>query len=75
MWNSLTALWNLTFVRIVAGLANAGLNVLAARDLLDAVLQVSPGATLIAVAWLMPWQRLARPAVRHFFASHRVVVL
>lgn len=60
--DTLAALCALTSVRVLIKTANAGLNVL--RDLLDAVSDASPIAMLIAVAWLIPWYRLALPLAR-----------
>lgn len=60
----LTALWNLAPVRLVVRLANMGLNLVTLRELITALIRAELGATLIAIAWLIPWEKVAVLAYR-----------
>jgi len=55
----LTALWNFTPFRLAVRLANAGLNLVTLRELIMALVRAELGATLIAIAWLIPWEKVA----------------
>ncbi|MFG2004016.1 hypothetical protein ACGFNU_33150 [Spirillospora sp. NPDC048911] len=59
MRETLLKLWNLTPVRLAVRLANTGLNLVTARDLITALTRADLGLILIAIAWLIPWDKVA----------------
>ncbi|MBO2452993.1 hypothetical protein J4573_38285 [Actinomadura barringtoniae] len=60
----LMAIWNFTPVRLAVRLANMGLNLVTLRELVMALVRAELGATLIAIAWLIPWEKVAGLAYR-----------
>ncbi|GAA2630512.1 hypothetical protein SMC26_23285 [Actinomadura fulvescens] len=68
----LLALWRLTPLRIGVRLFNVGLNTVSVQDLLTALVQAELVAGLVALAWLLPWERLAVHTHRHLRARAAV---
>ncbi|KAB2344754.1 hypothetical protein [Actinomadura rudentiformis] len=64
MQEALLALWQLTPVRLAARLGNIGLNTITAQELLDALVHTELIAALVAIAWLIPWERIALATYR-----------
>ncbi|MFI0453450.1 hypothetical protein [Actinomadura sp. 6N118] len=64
MRETLLTLWNLTPVRLAIRLANTGLNLVTTRELITALTRADLGLTLIAIAWLIPWEKVALLAYR-----------
>lgn len=64
MRETLLTLWNLTPIRLAIRLANTGLNLVTTRELITALTRADLGLTLIAIAWLIPWEKVAVLAYR-----------
>ncbi|KAB2342139.1 hypothetical protein [Actinomadura rudentiformis] len=75
MQETLSALWQLTPLRIGIRLVNVALNTISAQELLTALIHTELVAGLVAIAWLVPWERLALPAFRRLHAKAAKPVL
>jgi hypothetical protein len=67
--NGAAALWSLAPVRLTYRLVSAGLNLVTVRELVTALCRADLHLTLIAIAWLIPWEKVAVLAYR--FTRHR----
>jgi hypothetical protein len=65
----LLTLWNFTPIRLAIRLANMGLNLVTLRELITALGRADLHLTLIAIAWLIPWEKVAVLAYR-FIRRH-----
>ncbi|GAA2631835.1 hypothetical protein SMC26_21750 [Actinomadura fulvescens] len=59
MRKTVLTIWNLTPIRLAVRLGGTGLNLVTTRELITALTRADLGLALIAIAWLVPWEKVA----------------